>query len=84
MRSETIQSKFWKEKVELKLFYCQSQEYLQIARKIREFYFKNVAINRQSVNEYMQLLSDLNFSYGIDKSARQHASKSKGKTFYYR
>lgn len=32
----------------------------------------------------MELLSDVNFAYGIDKSARQHAIKTNAKTYYYR
>lgn len=51
---------------------------------IRQFYFGNDSINMNKSTEYIALLSDINFFYGIDKTAKLHASKSKGRTFYAR
>lgn len=60
------------------------QEYKRIASEIREFYFKGAAIDEKTLIQYIDLLSDINFAYGIDKSARQHAEKTNQKTFYAR
>lgn len=62
----------------------QLQEYQEIAAKIRKFYFKDTIIDERSLLQYLKLLSDINFAYGIDKSARKHALKSNANTFYYR
>lgn len=51
---------------------------------IREFYFHDAPIDEKNLVRYMELLSDVNFAYGIDKSARQHAIKTNAKTYYYR
>lgn len=52
--------------------------------EIRRFYFGNDVINMEKSIEYVNLLSDMNFVYAIDKMTKLHASKSKGKTFYAR
>lgn len=62
----------------------QLQEYKKLAKQIRKFYFKDAAIEEESLVQYMNMLSDINFAHGIDKSAREHAAKSPSKTFYYR
>lgn len=62
----------------------QLQEYKKLAKQIRKFYFKDAAIEEGSLVQYMKMLSDINFAYGIDKSAREHAAKTPSKTFYYR
>lgn len=51
---------------------------------IREYYFKNATIDEKSLKQYIEMLSDINFSYGIDKSAKMHAAEGKARTFYYR
>lgn len=50
-------------------------------RNIRQFYFDNETTEDQTIN-YVDLLSDVNFGYAIDKIVKLHASKSDGKTFY--
>lgn len=60
------------------------QEYKKLAKQIHEFYFNDAPINRKKLKEYIKLLSDLNFAYGIDKSAKRHATKTNAKTFFYR
>lgn len=60
------------------------KEYQQIMRKIRTFYFGDAAIDKSTQKQYIDLWTDVNFVYGIDKSAKQHAAKSNLKTFYSR
>lgn len=53
--------------------------------EIRNFYFgEDGNINNETLAELTDLLSDVFLVYGIDKSAKIHAKKSSGKTFYYR
>lgn len=60
------------------------QKYKKIEREIRKFYFKDAPVDQHTLKQYIDLLSDINFAYGIDKSARQHAAKSPSRTFYFR
>lgn len=60
------------------------QEYKQIAQEIREFYFKDAAIDEKTLNQYIEMLSDINFAYGIDKAVKRHATKTNSKTYYLR
>lgn len=60
------------------------QKSCDILCEIRQFYFGDDAINVNQTAEYIALLSDINFFYGIDKTVKLHASKSKSKTFYAR
>lgn len=52
--------------------------------EVRSFYFGDNLQNNQSMAKYVELLSDVNFAYGIDKAVRTHAASSKGKTYYQR
>lgn len=61
-----------------------TQEYQKIGKDVRQFYFDDATIDRATLKQYIDLLSDVNFAYGIDKSARRHATKSASKTFYLR
>lgn len=60
------------------------QEHIYLSHEIREFYFKDAAIDRSVLKQYIDLLSDMNFDYGIHKAARQHAAKTNSKAFFYR
>lgn len=60
------------------------QEYRAVNKEIRQFYFGKDVINMGKSFEYVDMLSDINFGYAIDKTAKLHATKSKGKTFYAR
>lgn len=60
------------------------QKYCAILDEIRQFYFGNDAINVNKTAEFIALLSDMNYFYGIDKTVKLHASKSRSKTFYAR
>lgn len=61
------------------------QEYKEMFAEIRNFYFgEDGDINNETIAELTDLHSDVFFAYGIDKSAKIHAKKSSGKTFYYR
>lgn len=55
-----------------------------MAAEIRQFYFGNATIDENALKQYIDLLSDINFSYGIDKVAKQHAIQSSAKSYYYR
>lgn len=62
----------------------QPQEYQKIAKELRDFYFGDAAIDETTLEQYIKLLSDLNFIYGIDKAAKRHASKTDSNTYYLR
>lgn len=61
------------------MYFNQFQLYKNISKKIRNFYF-----NGSNVTPYKlsNLMSDIVFVYGIDLSARIHATKSRGRTYY--
>lgn len=59
-----------------------SKEYRSLADEIREFY-SNKELKGSAIERYIQLSSDINFVYQINKAAKKQASKSTGKTFYY-
>lgn len=52
-----------------------------LASEVRKFYFENNLKNDPAIKRYIELLSDANLDYGIDKSVRITAAKSKGKTY---
>lgn len=54
-----------------------------MAHEIRKYYFGALAVCKETALQYINLLSDVFFVYGIDKAAKMHAEKSSGKTFYY-
>lgn len=58
------------------------QDYPSIAKEIRQFYFGNRNIS-QSIQEFSELTSDAFISYGTHVAAREQATISSGKTFYY-
>lgn len=60
------------------------QEYQKIVKEIRDFYFGDAAIDETTLKQYIDLLSDMNFIYGIDKGAKRHAYKTDSKTYYLR
>lgn len=63
---------------------CIFQKYRAINDEIRRFYFGNGVINMDKSPQYIDLLSDMNFGYAIEKMAKLHAVKAKGKSFYVR
>ncbi|XP_055310975.1 juvenile hormone esterase-like [Sitodiplosis mosellana] len=63
-------------------FSSNSEEHRNLTAEIHKFYFGDGAKEDRSINQYAELLSDLNFRYGIDKAVKTHAAKSKGKTYY--
>lgn len=52
-------------------------------KDVRAFYFGDKPIGENSLKEFVKLLSDVFFIYGIDKSVKAQAKRSDGKTFYY-
>lgn len=62
----------------------ESQQYKNLAKEIREFYFKDAAIDENTLKPYIDLLSDVNFAYGINKAVKRHAAKTNSKTYFIR
>lgn len=60
-----------------------SDEYREIMKDVRKQYFGEKAINRDTLTQFVRLLDDVLFIYGIDKAAKVQANRSTGKTFYY-
>lgn len=64
---------------------CSSQIHTKLANDVRTFYFgENGTVGKDSLVEYNDMLSDMWMVVDIDRSAKLHAAKSHGKTFYYR
>lgn len=62
-----------------------SELYETMLEEIKTFYFgEDATVDIETFPELVQVLSDVAFSYGIYKSANQHAALSKGKTYLYR
>lgn len=57
---------------------------MEIASALRQNYFENATIDKNVVIPFLDLLSDLNFAYGINKAATRHAVKSSAKSYYFR
>lgn len=60
------------------------QLHRSIFDEIRQSYFGNNSIDQRALLPYVSLFSDINFAYGIDRTAKIHATKSSGNTFYLR
>lgn len=60
-----------------------SQIYDAAVKDVRQFYFGDKPVNADSLQEFVKLLSDVFFVYGIDKSVKGQAKRSTGQTFYY-
>lgn len=54
-----------------------------MAQEIRTYYFGALPVCKETALQYINLLSDIFFVYGIDKAAKIHAENTSGKTFYY-
>lgn len=63
------------------IYFC-AQQHRNLSNEIRKFYFGDGAIDEQTIPQYFELLSDMNFALGVDKSVRTLAANSKGKTYY--
>lgn len=60
-----------------------SKEYDNMIKDVRKFYFSDKPVDANSLQEFVKLLSDVFFIYGIDKSVKAQVARSTGKTFYY-
>lgn len=60
-----------------------SKEYEHMIQDVRKFYFADKPVDANTLQEFVKLLSDVFFVYGIDKSVKAQAKRSTGKTFYY-
>lgn len=52
--------------------------------QIRNHYYGNQPIDASTLYEYSVQVSEIDFAYSIDRSAKLMASASSGRTFYYR
>lgn len=58
------------------------QEHQSLAKEVRKFYFGDRVIDERTIPQIFDLMSDLNFIFGIAKSAKYLSKHSMGKTFY--
>lgn len=63
------------------LFHLQKSR--ELISEIRDFYFKNVAIDKNAKANYIALLSDINIVYLSSKAAKMHTIESSGLAFFY-
>lgn len=60
-----------------------AQAYQRIRAQLRVFYFNNRSDFDIDYDDYMPLLSDINFVYDAVRAVKLHALKAKGKGFFY-
>lgn len=60
-----------------------SKDYDTMIKDVRKFYFGDKPVDANSLQEFVKLLSDVFFIYGIDKSVKAQAKRSTGQTYYY-
>lgn len=53
-------------------------------QKIRKYYFENNAINGDTLPEYIDLISDIEFEYPIYRAVKEQTARSSGKTYLYK
>lgn len=56
--------------------------HIQISEAIRKFYFGDLPIDENTLVNFYEYLSDLNFIIDTDHSVKQHVAHSKSKTYY--
>ncbi|KAG4072989.1 hypothetical protein HA402_009408 [Bradysia odoriphaga] len=61
-----------------------SESYQVYKDEIRKFYFGDKPVGKDTLPQYVELLSDSFFVYGIDQSVKAQAKRSTGRTYYYR
>lgn len=59
-----------------------TQDYKNISKQIREFYFNGGHVNADSLDNMNELMTDGKFIYSSVLNTRIQAAKSTGKTFY--
>lgn len=60
-----------------------SKEYDEMVKDVRKFYFGDKAVDKTTLAQFIKLLSDVFYIYGIDKSMKAQSLRSSGNTFYY-
>ncbi|XP_037042859.1 esterase E4-like isoform X1 [Bradysia coprophila] len=60
-----------------------SDKYRVYKEEIRNFYFGNQSIDKDHLTEYIRLMDDVFFIYGIDQIIKAQARRSTGRTYYY-
>lgn len=53
-------------------------------KEVRDFYFEDKKVGPKTTQEYIDMISDLNFIYPYYKSIKAHIQYSKGKAFAMR
>lgn len=61
-----------------------SKEYKSFAKEIRHFYFGNRSVDKDTLTEYVDLLSDAFFVYGVDRAVKAQAQQSSGRTYLFK
>lgn len=64
-------------------FTFDSDAYKLYKKEIREFYFGNKSVDANTMPEFLKLLDDTFFIYGIDKTVKAQAKRSSGRTYYF-
>lgn len=59
-----------------------SWHFIQISEAIRKFYFGDLPIDENTLVNFYEYLSDLNFINDVDRGVKLHVAHSKGKTYY--
>lgn len=59
-----------------------SDAYRAYAKEIRDHYFGDKPVDKDSIPEYVQMTSDTFFVYAMDRAVRSQAKRSTGNTFY--
>ncbi|XP_031621135.1 uncharacterized protein LOC116339416 [Contarinia nasturtii] len=62
----------------------ESNEYRELAKQVRQFYFGKRVIDESTAMQYMDLISDINFVYPTANSIQLHRKTSNGRAFYIR
>lgn len=57
---------------------------IEAMKEIRDFYFGTKPIDKNTLTEYVDLMTDIEFDYSIHKVAHIQAEKSTGKCFFMR
>lgn len=61
-----------------------SAEYKSYAKEMRQFYFGNKSVDSNTLRDYVKLLSDTFFIYGVQQMVKTQVKNSSGKTFLFK
>jgi len=60
------------------------QTYKRVTNYVREYYFGQQEINNETIYNYIDLLSDIFYTYGIQKTVQKYSKFKSAKTYYYK